>query len=186
MENTRRSNIEAIHRFNRLFGVLAAANFWASFNPAQDIKPLMQSEDTHYYDFWVGTWYVEAEGKVDTSGTRFMVSQSVHPAAFTEEWRMGFESDSTFTATAIRAWDKTTNRWMYTWVLSNGLYQVWEGKKEKGHWYMYHRFTIDGDTYLSRQGWIPESPGRVLHISEKSYDEGVTWQLRFKQTLVRK
>jgi hypothetical protein len=115
---------------------LATIVVWTSLTLAQDTKPLIQSEDTHYYDFWVGTWYVEAEGKVDTAGTRFIVRQSVHPAAFAEEWRMGVESDSTWSATAIRAWDKTNERWMYTWVLSNGLCQVWEGRKDKEHWYI--------------------------------------------------
>lgn len=172
--------------FNVPFVALAVTILRTSLTVGQDIKPLIQSEDTHYYDFWVGTWYVEEEGRVDTAGTKFIVRQSVHPVAFAEEWRMVIGSDSPMNATAIRAWDKTNKRWMFTWVLSNGLYQVWEGRKDKGHWYMYHRFTIEGDTYLSRQGWIPESRERVLRISEKSYDEGMTWQVRFKQTLVRK
>lgn len=118
--------------------------------------------------------------------TRFIVRRSVHQAEYVEKWRMSIESNSALTATALRGWDKTNNRWMYTWVASNGLYQVWEGRKNKGHWYIYHRFNIEGDQYLSRQGWIPESPGRVLRVSEKSYDDGATWQVRFKQILVRK
>ena len=168
------------------FSALFMTFVGTSLTLAQDIKPLVQSEDTHYFDFWVGTWYVEENGKIDTAGTRFVVRRSVHPAAYVEEWRMDLNSNSTLTATALRGWDKTNNRWMYTWVSANGLYQVWEGRKDQGHWYIYNRINIEGDQYLSRQGWIPESPGRVLRISEKSYDDGATWQLRFKQILVRK
>ena len=43
----------------------------------------------------------------------------------------------------------------------------------------------DGDRYLSRQGWFPLKDGSVLRISQKSYDEGVTWEDRFRQRLVR-
>lgn len=68
------------------------------------------------------------------------------------------------------------------WVSANGLYQVWDTKKVDGHWYVFKQFTIEGDNYLSRQGFIPKPDGTVLRISEKSYDEK-TWHLRFKQRL---
>jgi catechol 2,3-dioxygenase-like lactoylglutathione lyase family enzyme len=74
---------------------------------------------------------------------------------------------------------------MYTWVSDNGLYQVWEGRKADGNWFIYRPFDINGDNYLSRQAWIPEGPNRLMRISEKSYDDGKTWQLRFKEHFER-
>jgi len=151
----------------------------------QDSKPLIENAETHYYDFWPGAWYRVVDGKMDTSSTRFIVTRSVHPAAYKEEWRMVIDSTTTVYATALRAWDKTNSRWMYTWVSDNALYQVWEGRKVNNDWYIYRPFDISGDKYLSRQAWIPEGPNRLMRISEKSYDDGKTWQLRFKEYFER-
>ena len=72
---------------------------------------------------------------------------------------------------AIRAWDKTAKKWGFVWISDNGLYQVWETKKVGNDWYFYKKFTVGGDTYLSRQGFLPQPDGTVLRISEKTYDE---------------
>jgi hypothetical protein len=55
-------------------------------------------------------------------------------------------------------------------------------KKIEGQWYIYKQFTINGDTCLSRQDFIPQPDGTVLRVSEKTYDEK-KWELRFKQRL---
>ena len=163
-------------------GVIAAGALPAI---AQDVDPLVENADTAYYDFWIGTWIEEKEGVADPEGTRFEVTPSVHPAAFEERWRLVLDGGQVLHATAIRAWDKTAGRWMYTWVSDNGLYQVWEGRKDRHGWWIYKHFDVDGDRYLSRQGFLPQPDGSVLRISQKSYDEGGTWELRFQQRLVR-
>jgi hypothetical protein len=148
---------------------------------AQDVRPLALTEDAKYYDFWVGTWYKEVDGRPDTSSTSFRVVRDVHPAAFHEEWRMVVDPTTRLRASAIRAWDKTAGRWMYVWVSDNGLFQVWEGRKVGDQWYIYRPFDVEGDKYLSRQAWIPEGPDRLMRVSEKSYDDGRSWQLRFRE-----
>lgn len=145
---------------------------------AQDVRPLVLTEDAHYFDFWEGTWYVVNDNNTIDTNSYFKVKRSVHPVAFEEEWQFKEVGKSI----AIRAWDKTNNKWGFVWVSGNGLYQVWDTKKVDGHWYIYKQFTINGDTYLSRQGFLPQADGTVIRVSEKSYDEK-TWELRFKQRL---
>ena len=128
---------------------------------------------------------VGRDGVADTAGTRFEVTPSVHPAAFEERWRLVLDDGQELRSTALRAWDKTAGRWMYTWVSDNGLYQVWEGRKDRHGWWVYRHFDVDGDRYLSRQGFFPLKDGSVLRISQKSYDEGITWEERFRQRLAR-
>ena len=65
---------------------------------------------------------------------------------------------------------------MYVWVSENGLFQVWEGRKIGKDWYIVRPFDISGDKYLSRQAWIPNGPDRLIRVSERSNDEGRTWQ----------
>lgn len=144
---------------------------------AQDTKPLVLTDDAHYFDFWEGTWYVVKDDNTLDTTNYFSVKRSVNPAAFEEKW-------GTFSI-AVRAWDKTNNKWGFVWVSSNGLYQVWDSRKVGDHWYIYKHFDLNGDKYLSRQGFLLQPDGTVLRISEKSYDEK-TWELRFKQTLRKK
>ncbi|HEX7845113.1 MAG TPA: hypothetical protein VF476_04875 [Chitinophagaceae bacterium] len=147
---------------------------------SQDTNPLVLTDDAKYYNFWEGTWSrVNIEtGVVDSNARCFTVSKGVHPACWKEEW-------SCIKATALRSWDKTNNRWMYVWVSENGLFQVWEGRKIGKDWYIFKEFDINGDKYLSRQGVIPIDKNRIMRISEKSYDNGLTWELRFKEYFQR-
>lgn len=144
----------------------------------QDMKPFIPEGDAKYFDFWEGTWCLLKDDNTVDSTVCFKVQRSVHPSAFTEEW--GTLKDRS--AVALRAWDKTNNKWGFVWVSANGLYQVWDTKKIDGNWYIYKQFTVEGDTYLSRQSFILQPDGTVLRISEKSYDEK-KWEVRFKQRL---
>ena len=145
---------------------------------AQDMKSFVAEGEAKYFDFWEGNWFeIKDDNSVD-SASSFKVVRSVHPACFTEEW----QSSNGMKSIATRAWDKTNNKWGFVWVSDNGLYQVWDSRKIDNHWYIYKQFTINGDTYLSRQAFIPQPDGTVLRISEKSYDDK-KWELRFKQRL---
>lgn len=110
----------------------------------------------------------------------FEIKKGVNPYSFIEYWYNKYDT-TLLLGNAIRSWDKTNNRWMFTWISGNNLYQVWEGKKWDENWYITKYFDINGDKYLSRQGFIPQGPNRMMRISEKSYDEGKTWELRFKE-----
>lgn len=144
----------------------------------QDQYALVLTDDAKYFNFWEGTWYlVKDDQSVDTT-FYFKVKQSVHPAAFVEEWKFGAGSVSV----ALRAWDKTNAKWGFVWVSGNGLYQVWDTRKVDGHWYIYKEFNVNGDKYLSRQSFKLQPDGTVLRLSEKSYDDK-TWEVRFKQSL---
>jgi len=151
----------------------------------QDVPQRPFLPDAHYFDFWAGTWYPLRGGTPDTTGTRFVVRPGPHPGAWIEEWRMRLDSVTTISAHAVRAWDATRNRWGYLWVSSQGHFQVWDGRKVGSDWYIYRAFAFPNDTYLSRQAWLPLGPGRLQRISQKSYDGGETWQLRFTEEYVR-
>ena len=152
--------------------------FLTCFSFAQDVKPFVPEGDAKYFDFWEGDWYEIKEDDSLDSNSYFKVKRAVNPSSFTEEWHFSNGMKSI----AIRAWDKTNNKWGFVWVSNNGLYQVWDTKKVDSNWYIYKQFTINNDTYLSRQGFIPQPDGTVLRISEKTYDEK-KWELRFKQRL---
>ncbi|MBA4849221.1 hypothetical protein [Emticicia sp. BO119] len=146
----------------------------------QDTKTFVPEGDARYFDFWPGKWYVQNEDKTIDSLSFFNVKKGVHEASFVEEWYFKNIGKSI----AIRTWDKTNNKWGFVWASENGLYQVWNSKKIGDNWFIYNQFTVNGETYLSRQGFIPQKDGTVLRISEKSIDE-IHWETRFKQILIR-
>jgi hypothetical protein len=152
---------------------------------AQDLPQRPFPPDARYFDFWVGTWYQVVNGRVDTAGTRFIVRPGVHTASWLEDWRMRIAGDTVVSAHAVRSWDASRGRWGYLWVSSDGHFQVWDGCKAGADWYICRVFEFPTDRYLSRQGWLPVGPGRVQRISQKSYDGGQTWQLRFAEEYVR-
>lgn len=145
---------------------------------AQDTKAFIPEGEAKYFDFWEGKWVVMKEDNSLDTASYFIVKKSVNPASYVEEWHFA-NGMSSF---AIRAWDKTEGKWGFVWISDNGLYQVWDTRKIDGNWYIYRNFDINGDKYLSRQSFIPQSDGTVIRVSEKSYDDK-RWELRFRQRL---
>jgi len=152
---------------------------------AQDVAAFKaDNADTRYFDFWEGNWRRSVDGKIDEKGTEFRVRRGVHRSSFVEEWDMTVDGNR-IRANALRAWDKTNNRWMYTWASENALFQVWEGRKVGDDWYIYREFGSGDQRYLLRQAWIPKDRDHLTRVSEKSVDGGQTWTLRFREEYVR-
>jgi hypothetical protein len=144
----------------------------------QTDAPYAESADTHYFDFWPGTWAHLIDGRPDPKATTFRVSRSVHPAAYEEGWTLVDDKGVARRSRGLRAWDQTRQRWMFAWVSDNGLFQVWDGERVGEHWYIVRAFEVNGERFLSRQAWIPQGPDRLIRIMERSTDGGTTWQLR--------
>lgn len=161
-----------------LLGSLVAIDRGVS---AQTEAPAAASAEMGYYDFWPGSWARVVNGRPDPEASTFVVTRSVHPAAFEEDWRLVDEAGAARTSRAIRAWDQVGQRWMFVWVSDNALFQVWEGRKVGDRWFIVREFEIEGRRFLSRQAWWPEGRDRVVRVSERSFDDGATWQPRFRE-----
>lgn len=164
--------------------LVAAVVGLASGAAAQDAPAARGSEDSRYYDFWPGTWVEVVDGYPDTTATRFTVRRGVHAAAFEEEWRL-FYDGAEHRSRAFRAWDDALDRWRFVWVSDDGHFQVWEGEKVDGEWYIVREFETADGAFLSRQAWIPESEDRLIRVMERSFDGGRTWETRSRTPFVR-
>lgn len=165
---------------NSKFKIIYSILFFSYNSFSQDTNPFEPTDDSKYYNYWIGKWYVQNDDQGIDSLSYFTIKQGVHEASFVEEWNFNKVGKSM----AMRTWDKSNNKWGFVWVSENGLYQVWDSKKVDDKWYIYKWFTLNGETYLSRQGFFLQPDGTVLRISEKSLDE-IKWELRFKQILVK-
>lgn len=157
--------------------IVAAALGAPGTAAGQTDRPMRASEDTRYFDFWPGTWVEVVDGRPDTTATVFTVRRSVHPAAFEERWKLVYDG-AAHRSIAVRAWDQVNERWMFTWVSDNGLFQVWEGREFGDDWYIVREFEIDGTRFLSRQAWLPTGDDELVRVMERSFDGGTTWETR--------
>ena len=143
------------------------------------LAPAQPQADARYYDFWPGTWCEVADGRPDADKSCFIVAQGVHAAAFDEQWVQHVDG-GTLKSRAMRAWDPIEKRWMLVWISAEGHFQIWNGVKIGRDWYIVRSFEQEGRTFLSRQAWIPSGPDRLVRIMERSFDEGATWQPRYR------
>ena len=135
--------------------------------------------NSSYYDFWIGEWYKEVDGKVSDEPS-FIVKRALYHSSFEEYW---IGAGGNFSI-AWRAWDTRTKKWDFAWMSTDGLFQIWVGKKVNDIWYIYNTFIIDGMEVLSRQAFIPKNDSTMIRTSEHSKDNGVTWHLRFKEKYI--
>lgn len=142
--------------------------------PAQNAH---RTSDSLYYDSWVGSWYQEQNGVISDK-VSFIVKRSLYHSSFEEYW---LTAGGTELSIAWRAWDSRTRQWDFAWMSSDGLFQLWEGRKLDGVWYMYRTFIINGEQVLSRQAFIPQDHNTILRTSEHSRDSGATWTMRFRE-----
>lgn len=137
--------------------------------------------DSTYYQHWVGKWY-KAEGNSLAESPGFVVKRGLYSSSFEEYW-MGAGGDFSM---AWRAWDSMSKKWHFSWMSTDGLFQLWEGKKVDDTWYMYKTFNINGREILSRQAFIPRGTHELIRTSEHSEDDGKTWRLRFREVYRKK
>ena len=138
------------------------------------------SNDSTYYDFWVGEWYKEVDGVISSEPT-FVVKRALYHSSFEEYW-MGAGGNFSI---AWRAWDTRTQKWDFAWMSTDGLFQIWEGKKVNDIWYIYKIFIINDKEVLSRQAFTPQNDTTLIRTSEHSSDNGKTWKLRFEEKYIK-
>lgn len=134
------------------------------------------TSDSTYYSNWVGEWYKFENDQLSNQPT-FIIKRGLYNSSFEEYW-IGAGGDFSM---AWRAWDSRTQQWDFAWMSTDGLFQLWEGKKVEDTWYMYKTFIIDDKEILSRQAFIPQGKDELIRTSEHSTDNGETWRLRFSE-----
>ncbi len=56
------------------------AYLWLGLAPgalaAQDLRAIPDSPAQAYYDWWIGRWQQETEGRIDSTGNQFLVTRA--------------------------------------------------------------------------------------------------------------
>ncbi|HNP35234.1 MAG TPA: hypothetical protein PKK10_05230 [Woeseiaceae bacterium] len=164
--------------------VLAALWFLPCTVFGQTNAPFEGTEQSAYFDFWPGVWHEIVDGQPDPSATTFVVRRGVHPAAYVEEWTQ-VDDGIARKSFAIRAWDQINDRWQFTWISENALYQNWDTERVGDDWYIVKEWNIDGKVFLTRQAWIADGPNSLTRVFERSFDNRASWELVSKTKFQR-
>ena len=71
----------------KLFSILLLLTL-SAYSFSQDTNPFVAGEDSKYYHFLPGKWYLQNEDKSLDTLNSFTIKQGVHEASFIEEWNI--------------------------------------------------------------------------------------------------
>jgi hypothetical protein len=165
-----------------VISLLVALLLAASHARAQPTLVMPDSADVRYYDRWPGTWYRVTGDRVDSLPT-FIVRRGPGNS-FEESWHLTVDGTRS-RSFGLRGWDPDLRSWRLVWVADPGHFQIWDGVKSAGGWYIIRRFGADSTAFLSRQAWIPQGPDMMLRTVERSTDGGKTWTTRYRDLFKR-
>jgi hypothetical protein len=157
--------------------ILLAGLLLAQSPPA---KPC-SSPEHRQFDFWLGDWDVRGP-KGNVAGTN-RIEAIENGCALVERWT-GAGGMTGHSINAYRPWTKT---WHQTWVGSDGLVLLLEGRYEN------ERMVLegtgpqqDGTPVMNRITWSRLDGAKVRQLWEQSTDQGKTWTVVFDGTYSRR
>ncbi len=135
------------------------------------------------FDFLIGSWTVESmtdSGGKTTRGEgeiyRFEKQLSGNLLVGYWHFNRGTTAKPDYVdAVYYSAFDNTRRMWTFYYVSPQSA-QYWPGQLEKGRWYFFNEFTIEGRVTLQRQSWVRVDERTTNRVIENSTDRGGTWK----------
>jgi hypothetical protein len=136
--------------------------------------PPCSSEEYRAFDFWIGEWEVEANGK---PAGRSHVSRILDGCVIYEEWE---SYNGGFVGKSFNRYDRVDGLWHQTWVDNQGSSLDLAGTRE-GNTMILEGASIGsgGESVLNRITWIANEDGTVRQVWESSRDDGLSWATIF-------
>lgn len=130
------------------------------------------SPECRQFDFWIGDWTVEANGK--TAGTS-RITPILGGCVLMEEWQSG----SGFEGKSFNRYDGATGTWEQFWVDNRGGVLKLSGGYADGKMTMSGASIARGEPALNRITWHNNADGTVRQVWEQSTDDGESWKTVF-------
>lgn len=167
--------IEAPMRSRLLVALILLLVLCPSMAQGQDQRTVPCSDPEHrLFDFWVGEWEVEANGKI---AGRSRITKILGGCVIFEEWE---SSGGGFAGRSFNRYDTVDGNWHQQWVDNQGTVLELMGGRV-GESMILEGVTIVGDeqAVLQRITWTDNDDGTVRQVWENSRDEGATWSTVF-------
>ena len=135
-----------------------------------------ESPELKAFDFQIGVWQ-EVNGR-----SVHEVKKILSGCAVQEYWTGGEMSN----ATALKSYDKGTQRWYMSWISSALIHQLWEAAKNPDSGVFIENGCWKAKPIMSRTYWAAMANDRVERTVEQSRDHGKTWTLHVRVSYERK
>jgi hypothetical protein len=140
---------------------------------AQQVPSCADSEKSRQFDFWIGEWEVEANGKL--AGTN-SIRPILDGCVLQETWSGSRGS----AGSSFNFYNPATGKWQQFWVWRKGTTLELEGEYAEG------RMVLAGDSLdpegkplRNRITWYDNEDGSVRQHWEISRDGGESWETSF-------
>jgi hypothetical protein len=144
----------------------------------RNARPCMYDPKFKEFDFWLGTWDVRPNGSPTAPPSRNVITKILNGCVLLES----YSTSLGFTGQSYNIYDRTRNKWFQKWVdVSGGLHE-YAGELRDGN------MAMEGDTPVgppstgrvrTRLTFFPRPDGSVRQFSERTVDDGKTWQVNY-------
>lgn len=142
--------------------------------------PCRESAIHRALDFWIGEWEVQDQGR---SIGESRIEEASDGCAVLET----FSARNGFTGRSLNYVDPIDGRWRQAWADNQGRVSLFAGEPRNGGLALEGETRgRDGTRVLRRMLLAPLPDGRVRQRSDRSTDDGRTWQPAYDYVYVRR
>ena len=140
-------------------------------------RPCMHDEHYRQFDFWLGAWDVRPNGQPGNPPARNVITKIHDGCVVLETW-----SAPGSTGQSFNIYDRTRSKWFQKWVDNGGGLHEYAGELRDGN------MVFEGDMpapspstsrVRTRLTFFPRADGSVRQYSERTMDDGKTWQVNY-------
>jgi hypothetical protein len=159
----------------RLMGDARFAQFQADMD--RNARPCLYDARYKEFDFWLGTWDVRPNGQPQAPPARNEITKILDGCVVLESW-----SAPGSTGQSYNIYDRTRSKWFQKWVDNSGGLHEYAGELRDGN------MVYEGDTPAPRPStnrirvrltFFNRPDGSVRQFSERTMDNGATWQVNY-------
>ena len=143
-------------------------------------NPCPNQSEFRQFDFWVGEWNVTSEGQTVAQSS---IQKIIGSCVIYENYS---QSDG-YVGKSFNFYDAFLKKWRQTWVDSGGNVSEFSGEVKDGTMhYEGESHRQNGRKILRKMILTPLGPDKVRQYSERSLDDGKTWQVAYDFLYLRK
>ncbi len=171
---------------------------WPSAYAAVDknARPCLYDPRYRELDFWLGTWDVRPNGSngapESTPPSTNVVTREFDGCVVHEHWTAAGTGPG-FAGESFNIWDATRDAWFQTWVDNSGGLHEYRGRREGNAMVYFGESPAPAGLGLdpkqrvkTRLTFFSENPDRVRQLSERTLDDGQSWQVNYDLIYTRR
>src|SRR5688572_2100002 len=146
--------------------------------------PCINNPKAREFDFWLGDWDVYPTANLNVKAGFNRITQASGGCVILESW----ESAGPHNGVSINYFEPTTGKWNQKWAGSGqDILEFYEGEYTDGAMrFKWDGVNPDGTKFIGKLTFTNVAPGKVIQHSQRSDNDGKTWQDVYNFTYIRR